>query len=97
MNAREKRRLNLMEMKCSRRMCGVPAINKIRNEVIRGEVGVMRRFGHVERKDADGMAKRIYDSWEEGGRGRGRPHRRWMDGVVSALSVRGLHVEQASA
>ena len=41
------------------------------------------------------MARRIYDSWEEGGRGRGRPHRRWLDGVVSALGVKGLTLEQA--
>ena len=33
------------------------------------------------------MAKRIYGSGVEGGRGRSRPNRRGMDGVVSAMRV----------
>ena len=70
LNARENRRLILMEMKCLRKMCGVTVMDRIRNDVIRGEVGVMRDlvgrvencvlrwFGHVERMDGERMAKR---------------------------------------
>ena len=47
LNAREKRRLNVMEMKCLRRMRGVTVMNRIRNYVIRREVGVMRDEGSV--------------------------------------------------
>ena len=43
------------------------------------------------------MAKRIYGSGLEGGQGTGRPNRGWMDGVVSALRVKGLTLEQARA
>ena len=68
---REKRRLNVFEMKCLRKMCGVTVMDRIRNEVIREEVGVMRDlagraescvlrwFGHVECMDGERMAKRI--------------------------------------
>ena len=99
MDAREKRRLIVIEIKCLRRMWGVTVMDRIRNEVIRGEVGVMRDlagraescvlrwFGHVERMDGERMTKRIYGSWVEGRRDRGRPNKGWMD--------RGLTLEQA--
>ena len=44
LNAREKRRLNVMEMKCLKRMSGVTVMDWIRNDVIREEVGVMRNL-----------------------------------------------------
>ena len=105
LNAREKRRLNVVEMK----MCGVTVMDRVRNYVIRREVGVMRDlasrvenyvlrwFGHIERMDGERKAKRIYGLVVEGGWGRGTPNRGWMDGVVSALRVRGLTLEQARA
>ena len=109
LKAREKRRLNDIDMKCSRRMCGVTVMDRIRNDVIREEVGVirdlagrvencvLRGFGHVERMEGERMSKRIYDLGLEGGRGRGRPRRGWMDGVVSALRVRELTLGKARA
>ena len=39
---REKRRLNLFGIKCSRKMRSVKVMDSIRNGVIRQEVGVMR-------------------------------------------------------
>ena len=74
-------------------------MDRSRNEVIRGDIGVTRDlagrvencvfrwFGHVEFMDGERMARRIYGSGVEGGRGRGRPNRGWMDGVVLALRV----------
>ena len=32
----------MMDMKCLRKMCGVTIMDRIRNDVIREEVGVMR-------------------------------------------------------
>ena len=102
-----KKRLNVFEMKCLRKIRGVTVMDRMRNEVIREEVGVMRDlagrvescvlrwFGHVERMDGERMAKRIYDSGVEGGRGRGRPIMGWMEGVKKALRNRGLTLEQA--
>ena len=103
----EKKRLNMLEMKCLRKICGVTVIDRIRNVGIREEVGVMRDlagraencvlkwFGHVERVKGERMEERMYGSGLEGRRGRGRPNMRWMAGVKSALRVRGLNLEQA--
>ena len=91
------------------KMSGVTVMDRIRNKEIREVVGVIRDqagrvencvlrwVGHIESMDGERMAKKIYDSGVEGGRGRGRPCRGWMDGEVSALRVRGLTLEQARA
>ena len=50
LNAREKRRLNVMEIKCLRSICGVIVKNRIRNEEIRRRVGVqVDLLGRAER------------------------------------------------
>ena len=96
-----------METEYLRRMCGVNSIDRIRNEEIRRSVRVqnklsgrvencvLRWFGHDERMDDEGMAKRVYDSGVQGIRGRGRPARVWMDGVKEAVINRWLTFEQA--
>ena len=67
----EKRRLNLIEMKCFKRMCGVTVMDRIWNEVIMGKIGVMRGlagreencvmrwFGHIECMDGEDSKKDI--------------------------------------
>ena len=50
LNAREKRRLNVMEMKCLRSICGVTVRDRIRNEEIMRRVGVqVDLLGKAER------------------------------------------------
>ena len=73
----------MFEMICLRKICGLTVMDRIRNEAIRKEIGVMRDlagraeicvlkwFGHMERMDGERMAKRIYDSGVVGRRGRG--------------------------
>ena len=39
--------------------------------------------------------KKIYRADVEGNRGRGRPKRRWMDGVKGGLNDRGLTILEA--
>ena len=63
LNARDKRRLNMMEIKCLRRICWVTIRDRIMNEENRKRVGVLidisgrvekcvlRWFGHVEHMD----------------------------------------------
>ena len=41
LNEGEKKRLNVFEMKCLRKICGVTIMDRIRNDVIREEVGVI--------------------------------------------------------
>ena len=55
----------------------------------------MRWFGHVERLEGEILVKKIYEAEVEGNRRRGRPRRRWMDGVKGCLSERRLSIPEA--
>ena len=106
MRAAERRRLNVMEMRCLRSMCGVTRMDRVRNEEVRrrtgvvreladrAEQGVLRWFGHMERMDGERLVKKINGSDARGVRLRGRPRMGWMDGVKRALDARGMSVEQ---
>ncbi|WP_289475129.1 hypothetical protein, partial [Klebsiella pneumoniae] len=54
-----------------------------------------RWFGHVERMNEERIPKRLYESDVLGVRRRERPRKSWMDGVVNALSERGLDIQSA--
>src|ERR1700755_231052 len=106
MNAQIRKRLEVFEMKGLRAICGLRKVDRIRNERIRemcrwkrgivgrAEEGVLRWFGHMCRMDENRMVGRVMRSEVEGGRGRGRPRMRWMDGVREILGGRGLNVDE---
>ena len=106
MRAADKKRLDVMEMKCLRSMCGVTRWDRLRNEEIRRRSGVLlelsnraeqkglRWFGHVERMEEGRMVKRITGSDVEGVGMRGRPEMGWMEGVRGSLGKRGVSVEE---
>ena len=58
---------------------------------------IIKYIGHVERMEGEleRLVKKIYRAEVEGNRGRGRPKRRWMDGVKGCLSDRGLTIPEA--
>ena len=79
----------LKTLKCS---LGVTRTDKVRNEYIRGTAQVgrfgekvceerLRWFGHVLRKDAGYIGRRMLTMELPGKRKRGRPKRRFMDAV----------------
>ncbi len=45
MGADERRRLNVMEMRCLRSMCGVTRMNWLRNDEVRRRTGIVKRVG----------------------------------------------------
>ena len=106
MKTADKKRLDVMEMRALRSMCGVTRWDRLRNEEIRRRSGVLlelskraeqrglRWFGHVERMDEGRMVKRITRSRARGVVGRGRPRRGWGEGVRNSLRERGLTVEE---
>ena len=55
---------------------------------IKADQRVMRRFGYVERMDEYHMSRRVLMAEVSGGRVRGRPRLRRMDGVKVALGNR---------
>ena len=61
----------------------------------RADLRVLRWFGHVERMDEYRIATRVLMAEVSGGRVRGRPRLRWMDGVKVALGNRGMTVAAA--
>ena len=107
MRSAERKKVNVLEMKCLRSLVGVSRIDRVRNEEVRWKAGierelasradrrVLRWFGHVERIDAYRMARRVLMAEVSGGRVGMRPRLGWMDGVKLALGNRGMTVEAA--
>ena len=96
MRSAEKRKVNVLEMKCLRSSVGVSRMDRVRNEEVRRRAGIERKlasradqrvfrwFGHVERMDEYRMDRRVLMAEVSGGRVRGRPRLGWMDGVKVA-------------
>ena len=105
----ERRKVNVLEMKCLRSLVGVLRMDRVRNEKVRRRAGIERElasredqgvsrwFGHVERMDEYRIARRVLMAEVSGGRVRGRPRLGWMDGVKVALGNRGMTVEAVNA
>lgn len=102
----QERRLDVAEMRMLRFMCGVTRMDKIRNERIRGTVKVtevsrkvqerrLQWYGHVMRREEDYVGRRVMEMEVQGRRSRGRPKRRWIDGVRDDLREKGLTGDEA--
>ena len=98
MRSAERRKLNVLEMKCLRSLVGVSRMDRVRNEEVHRRAGierelasranqkVLRWFRHVERMDDYRLARRVLMAEVSGGRVRGRPRL----GVKVALGNRGM-------
>ena len=107
MRSAERRKVNVLEMKCLRSSVGASRVDRVRNEEVRrrakiekelasrAEQRVLKWFGHVERMDEYRMARTVLMAEVSVGRVRGRPRLFWMDGVKVALGNRGMTVEAA--
>ena len=103
MRISERRKVNVLEIKCLRSSVGVSRMDRVRNEEVLRRAGierelassadqrVLRWFGQVERMDEYRMARRVLMAEVSGG----RPRLGWMDGVKVALGNRGMTVEAA--
>ena len=93
MRSAERRKVNVLEMKCLRSLVRVSRMDRVRNEEVHMTAGIERElasradqrvltwFGHVERMDEYRMTRRVLMAEVSGGRVRGRPRLGWMDGV----------------
>ena len=71
MRSAERRKVNVLEMKCSRSLVGVSRMDKVGNEEVRRRAGterelasradqrVLKWFGHVERMNEYRLARRV--------------------------------------
>src|SRR5215469_2555281 len=103
LNAKERNDLEVFEMKGLSSMCGVSIRDRVRNVRIMERCGwergllsrykqnVLKWYEHVMRGGEDSLVGRVTVRSVEGNRGRGRPKRRWMDGVREALERRGIN------
>ena len=101
---RQEAELEVAELRMLRFSLGVTRIDKIRNNYIRGTAHVrrfgekvrearLRWFGHVQRRDEEYIGKKVLDIELPGKRKRGRPKRRYMDGVREDMRVVGVSME----
>ena len=102
MRSAERRKVNVLEMKCLRNLVSVSRIDRVRNEEVcriagiemelvrRADQRVFRWFEHVERMNEYRMARGLLMAEVNGVRVRGRPRLGWMDGVKVALGNRGM-------
>ena len=107
MRSAERRKVNVLEMKCLKSLVGVSLMNIVWNEEVRRIAGIQRElasradqrvlrwFWHVERMYEYRMARKVFMVEVSGGRIRWRPRLGWMDGVKVALGNRGMTVEAA--
>ena len=107
MRSAERRKVNVLEMKCLRSLVGVSRMDRVRNEEVRRKDGierelasradqrVLRWFEHVERIYEYRMTRRVLMAEVSGGWVRERPRLGWMDGMKEAFGNREKTVEVA--
>ena len=93
-------KINAVGMRYLRSACGKTRRDKMKNEWIRNECGIkatlndvyerstLRWFGHVERMSNKRLTKRVYEGKVDGKLGKGRPKKRWLDGVNGIIKNR---------
>ena len=83
MRSAERRKVNVLEMKCLRSLVGVSRMDRVRNDEVRRRAGIQRElasrarvlkwFAPLERIDEYRMARRVLIADVSGDRVRGRP------------------------
>ena len=98
------KKMEVAELKMVRWALGVTRLDKIQNRYIRGTAKIaklgdklrssrLRWFGHVRRRDAEYVGRRVLEMAVPGKRKRGRPKRRWMDAVKEDMRKAGVKEE----
>ena len=93
MRSPDRRKVNVLEMKCLRSL-GVSRLDRVRNEEVRRRAGIESELAS-RRMDEYRMAKRVLMAKVSGKRVQGRPRLGWMAGVKVALGNRQITVEAA--
>ena len=100
-------KLEVAELKMVRWALGVTREDKIKNEYIRGTARIsklgekirgarLRWYGHVRRREAEYVGRRMLEMEVPGRRRRGRPMRRWMDVVREDMERVGVVEEDVA-
>ena len=101
---KEEQLLNTAEMRMLRFSLGKTKLDRIRNEVIRKEMGVntivkkteearLRYYGHLQRRDENHAGKLAMKIEVDGKRNKGRPKKRYKDKIKEDMKARDLNEE----
>ena len=104
---KQKRKLEVMEMRFLRKIDGKTRMDKIRNEKFREklsskpirevvEESQLRWFGHVKRMGEERITRRIYEARPGVRRKKGRPRKEWQNEVIEAVKNRGKDWREAT-
>jgi hypothetical protein len=100
------RKLLVFEMSVLRRIMGVTRRDRCRNEDVRRQLGVNRDvvneirhrrlgyFGHVVRMSQSRTPNLLLYGRIRGNRPRGRPYKRWLDGIQEDCKIAGITVRE---
>ena len=100
------RKIVTTEMKCLRRAAGVSRKDRIRNQEIRRMLGIkpvlhvikeqqIKWFAHLTRMPWYYLPQRATLKRYNGYRARGRPHKRWSDGIKNSLTEMNINLRSA--
>ena len=101
MTSKDRSRIQASEMKTLRTIAKTTRRDRIRNATIRNQLdvppiinkiekGQLRWLGHLERMDEEKVARKRWTWRPIGQRSRGRPRKRWADGVEEILRKHNL-------
>ena len=96
----QEEKLNMPEMKYLRRVAGKTRRDRVRNNIIREEVGQtaiqehikkkeLRWFGHLNRLDENRIPRKVFEARTEGTRTRGRPRMEWEKYITDIAKEKG--------
>jgi hypothetical protein len=98
LTAQEKRKITTTQVRCLRRILNITRRDRIRNDEIRRRVEVIpaldyitkqqiKRFEHVTRMSPNNIPQRALTSRSNNTRQRGRPPKRWINGITESLEM----------
>ena len=100
-------KITACEMKCLRKTLNITRRDRVRNDEVRQLVGIepctsyierqqIKWFGHLVRMQPHQPALRAYNLRYNGFKARGRPRKRWIDGISSVLGKHRMTAQEAT-
>ena len=96
-------KLHTFEMNCLRKILGVTRRDRTRNVDVRERLGIeeivnnriatkrMHYFGHINRMQQSRLPAVLLHGHIQGNRPRGRPMKRWIEGIKADITAREVH------
>ena len=102
-----KSKIQACEMRCLRKTINVTRRDRVQNDTIRTLIGAeplqeyinrqqIKWFGHMIRMMPNETPSIAYSSKHSGRKARGRPRKRWIDGIKEILNTRNMNVTEAT-